>query len=1099
MAGNDLELALRIKADLQQAVGQLEAVEQQIEAVGNAAKDTTQSTSALSAATDKEAAAADRARQANAAAAQALRAQRQAQADSARNAADALKLFAQIDPVGNKLGKLDELESQLGKLHKAGAVSATDFKTFGDILQASRNKLTDAGKAVHTLGLNSSFARLEMARMGKDLATGQIGNFTRSAFTLAANVGVLNGVFTAAGLAIAGVTAGIVAYVAAVAAGEAQQHELETALIATGNVAGVTAGQMGAMRDRVGEATGEFGDAQKALIVLAQSGKVAGSELGDLGQAAVNLSLLTGESADKVAAEIAAIGDKPAETIAKLNEKYHFLTQATYEQIQALEDQGRAQEAARVATDALKVATDQRVDEMNAKAGTLARAWGAVKDAIHDAAQAAENIGRTDTEYLLQQAIAKRDAIARSLNTAHSYNGMNKDGLATPYSHSDLDAANADVAAMRAKSVGEQLAAQMQMFRQMSADAAIQGDAAAAAMTKQLQRQLDLKNAITEVDKVQLEIQKGSLKNASKQMQDQALAKARALDAANAAKKGGASSGGLGIDRAQLGADVAAYRQAWSDANKAFSNAERQLEAQRKADLVDDASYFEQKQQHIDSLRDAQITALEQERGGLLAHATTAAQRIRIDQQVKDIDAKIEQAKQDAAAKTEELQAQQTANARQRAEQWSQLQAAYYNAIGQPEVAQMLSLQAEHAKTLAEMEQAANVAGKRMAQDLFNVRAAQIQLDGIQRAADFAFSQIDLASQHANADQQAGLISELQARQATIDANLRYADALEKAAKAATELALKTRNPNDIEHAQQLVEKVRELRLVTSALGQEVQGTLSDSFSTFLQNVFTRAESVKQAFGDLLKSIAQGLAKIAADDISQRLFSGVQSLFNKGAGGGAGAAGAAQLASAAGATAAAGTTIGVGAAALTTAAAALDASAGSLITAAAALGAANAGSALGGKSSGGLLGYFSSLFSDSKGLAAAASAFGFAAGGPVAGPGTGTSDSILARVSNGEFVANAAAVKHYGVGMLASINERRFPRFADGGFVGLPPVRTMADVGRAHQSAPKSLKVVPVFDPSQIASATAGRAGEQVFVMHFKNNIPQLRAMLGAR
>jgi tape measure domain-containing protein len=61
---------------------------------------------------------------------------------------------------------------------------------------------------------------------------------------------------------------------------------------------------------------------------------------------------------------------------------------------------------------------------------------------------------------------------------------------------------------------------------------------------------------------------------------------------------------------------------------------------------------------------------------------------------------------------------------------------------------------------------------------------------------------------------------------------------------------------------------------------------------------------------------------------------------------------------------------------------------------------------------------------------------GYAAGDMVRGAGTGTSDSILARLSNGEFVMQAAAVRHYGPELLRQINERRLPRFATGGEVG---------------------------------------------------------------
>lgn len=59
----------------------------------------------------------------------------------------------------------------------------------------------------------------------------------------------------------------------------------------------------------------------------------------------------------------------------------------------------------------------------------------------------------------------------------------------------------------------------------------------------------------------------------------------------------------------------------------------------------------------------------------------------------------------------------------------------------------------------------------------------------------------------------------------------------------------------------------------------------------------------------------------------------------------------------------------------------------------------------------------------------------FASGGHIKGPGTGTSDSILARLSNGEYVVRAAAVRKYGLQTLHAMNNMRLPKFASGGLV----------------------------------------------------------------
>lgn len=61
---------------------------------------------------------------------------------------------------------------------------------------------------------------------------------------------------------------------------------------------------------------------------------------------------------------------------------------------------------------------------------------------------------------------------------------------------------------------------------------------------------------------------------------------------------------------------------------------------------------------------------------------------------------------------------------------------------------------------------------------------------------------------------------------------------------------------------------------------------------------------------------------------------------------------------------------------------------------------------------------------------------GYATGGLISGPGTGTSDSLIARLSNGEYVMNAAAVQMFGTGLLDQMNAGLIPAFATGGGVG---------------------------------------------------------------
>ncbi|WP_154673996.1 phage tail tape measure protein [Nakamurella lactea] len=83
----------------------------------------------------------------------------------------------------------------------------------------------------------------------------------------------------------------------------------------------------------------------------------------------------------------------------------------------------------------------------------------------------------------------------------------------------------------------------------------------------------------------------------------------------------------------------------------------------------------------------------------------------------------------------------------------------------------------------------------------------------------------------------------------------------------------------------------------------------------------------------------------------------------------------------------------------------------------------------------------------------------YAEGGPVAAPGTGTSDSGLARVSNGEFIVNArSASKNYG--LLHAINSG-MPGFASGGLVG---ASALAGIGARNFGERESVTVQALQD-----------------------------------
>ena len=98
----------------------------------------------------------------------------------------------------------------------------------------------------------------------------------------------------------------------------------------------------------------------------------------------------------------------------------------------------------------------------------------------------------------------------------------------------------------------------------------------------------------------------------------------------------------------------------------------------------------------------------------------------------------------------------------------------------------------------------------------------------------------------------------------------------------------------------------------------------------------------------------------------------------------------------------------------------------------------------------------------------------FASGGYVRGPGTSTSDSIPAMLSNGEFVMPADAVRKFGVGFFERLRNLSMPgsmmQMAGGGMVGMPALASMGGSSSSTMNNTFNINVPPGSTPNQTAS-----------------------------
>lgn len=329
--------------------------------------------------------------------------------------ADALSdLLDRIDPVNAALNKLDKQQRELSKFKAKNMIDDETFDAYSKQIEVTRNRLTGFSDQLNKTGMSAKqtaaamrMVPAQMTDIVVSLASGQapltvllqqggqlkdmFGGVVPAAKALGGYVAGLINPFTLAAAAVG--VLGLAYY-----KGSQEQDEFYKSLTLTGNLIDKTSSQLADIAARVSVATNSTrAAAASTLNQLVSSGKVAGDSLERVTTAIVKTSDATGIATDKLVVDFNDIAADPVAAITKLNEQYHFLTLATYNQIKALQDEGNTQEAARVATDAYANTMQQRSADIQENLGLLEKSWKSLSGAAKDAWDTMLNIGREQT------------------------------------------------------------------------------------------------------------------------------------------------------------------------------------------------------------------------------------------------------------------------------------------------------------------------------------------------------------------------------------------------------------------------------------------------------------------------------------------------------------------------------------------------------------------------------------------------------------------------------------------------------------------------------------------------------------------------------
>lgn len=331
---------------------------------------------------------------------------------------------------------MSEAELALDQAMNAGAITAEEYAGYVarlDAAEAAAAATAQAATAAITeqnaaLSLSGGVAR-EVGVMIGEVMRGNYARLEGSSITLANRTGFLSTALNAllSPLGLVAIAAAAVGYSIFEAGQEFER--MEGTVLATGQAAGYTAGQLVEMADHIAEHTGSISNATEAVQKLAESGRFAGQDLRLVAQAAADMAALTGESVQSCVAQIVRLQEDPVKAVAKLNDQFHFLTVAQFEQMEAAQQSGDSMGAASIAYQAMADKMEGRTDEFNQHVNVLIRSWRSLRQVWNDTMQSADvALGGGDTaeELADQQRILKnlQDQNAALLSVGSSSEGL---------------------------------------------------------------------------------------------------------------------------------------------------------------------------------------------------------------------------------------------------------------------------------------------------------------------------------------------------------------------------------------------------------------------------------------------------------------------------------------------------------------------------------------------------------------------------------------------------------------------------------------------------------------------------------------------------
>lgn len=416
--------------------------------------------------------------------------------------------------------------------------------------------------------------------------------------------------------------------------GSQEANAYSKALILSGNAAGVTAGQLSLMAEKLGSQKGiTQSGAAEALTHIAATGVVASESIAKAAEATLRFEQ-AGVPIKNTVKDFEELGKSPVEASLKLTEQHRYLTAEIFSQIKALQEQGREAEAAKVAQEAYADSILSRTNQLQEHVGLLEKAWRGLAGGAKAAWDAMLGIGRGST---VEEQLQKQVQVVADLQKKHD-DYVVRFGGGRNNSEALLNSAQAQLMDLQGQANEAAAKAMADGHAQQIQKAGIKAiETVSKVNERSLSKQEQKVKALKAYDDDIAAIRAANPNDAL--LDPKLIANSKAAIEEQFKEKGGRK--GSSIAPANRRLDLSEIQNAAKEEVRLIEGKQKDLERIYQRGFIDDSSYYSQKRALIEASSKIEEAALQDQITRLQQEKTKGTDALAVKKQIADTETKL--------------------------------------------------------------------------------------------------------------------------------------------------------------------------------------------------------------------------------------------------------------------------------------------------------------------------------------------------------------------------------------------------------------------------------------------------------------------------